>query len=65
MNQIDLGEQLYRRLSSVLEFDMNWIYKMEYQPQHRGYKPVDKKPNHYSRQNQTPYTLNNVFDKID
>lgn len=65
MNQIDLGEQLYRRLSSVLEFDMNWIYKMEYQPQHRGYMPVDKKPNHYSRQNQTPYTLNNVFDKID
>lgn len=65
MNQIDFGEQLYRRLSSVLEFDMNWIYKMEYQPQHRGYMPVDKKPNHYSRQNQTPYTLNNVFDKID
>lgn len=64
MNQVDMGEQLYRRLSSVLEFDMNYIYKMEYNTQFRGYVPVDKKPNHYSKQNQAPYTLNNVFDSI-
>ncbi len=64
MNQVDMGEQLYRRLSSVLQFDMNYIYKMEYNPQFHGYTSVDKKPNHYSRQNQTPYTLNNVFDSI-
>lgn len=65
MNQVDMGEQLYRRLSSVLEFDMNYIYKMEYNTQFRGYVPVDKKPNHYSKQNQAPYTLNNIFDSIN
>ena len=61
----DKGEQLYRRLSSVLEFDMNWIYKMEYQPQYYRYLDVDKKLNHYSKQNQKPYTLTNVFDRIN
>lgn len=64
MNQVDMGEQLYRRLSSVLEFDMNYIYKMEYEQQFCKYTPVDKKTNHYSKQNQTPYILNNVFDSI-
>lgn len=64
-NLLDSGVQLYRRLSSVLKMDANYIYKMEYNPQFRGYVPVDKKPNHYSKQNQTPYTLNNVFDSIE
>lgn len=65
MNQVDSEEQLHRRIASVLQFDMNWIYKMEYQPQYRRYVPIDKKPNHYSRQNQKPYNLNNVFDRIN
>ena len=65
LNYVDRGEQLYRRLSSVLKFDMDWIYKMEYQPQDYRYQDVDKKINHYSKGNQKPYTLDNVFDKIN
>ncbi len=65
MNHVDMGLQLYRRLSTTIQFDMNYIYKMEYNPQYRGYVPVDKKPNHYSKQNQAPYTLNNIFDSIN
>ena len=65
LNRADMAEQFFRRLSSVLEFDMNWIYKMEYNTQFHGYMPVDKRPNHYSKKNQKPYTLNNVFDSID
>lgn len=64
LSRSDKGEQLFRRLSSVLKFDMDWIYKMEYQPQYYRYSDVDKKPNHYSKQNQAPYSLINVFDKI-
>lgn len=64
LNRFDKGEQLYRRLSSVLMFDMDWIYKMEYQEQYNDYKAIDKKTNHYSKKNQATYILNNVFDKI-
>lgn len=65
VNTADKGEQLYRRLSSVLEFDMNNIYKMEYRADLRGYLPVSQKTNNYSRKKQQVYTLGNVFDKIE
>ena len=65
LNRSDKGEQLFRRLSSVLNFNMDWIYKMEYQPHCYMYTEVDKKPNHYSKKNQSPYTLNNIFDRIN
>lgn len=64
LNRSDTGEQLFRRLSSVLEFDMDWINKMEYQHQYGRYVVVDKKENHYSKKKQTPYLLDNVFDEI-
>lgn len=64
LTQIDKGEQLFRRLSSVLLFDMDWIYKMEYSRQYFRYTDVDRKENRYSKKNQTPYKLENVFDKI-
>jgi hypothetical protein len=64
LNTSDKGEQLFRRLSSVLKFDMNWIYRMEYQAQAQRYIEVDKKENHYSRKKQKTYSLNNIFDKI-
>lgn len=65
LNSTDRGKQLLRRLSSVLLFDMDWIYKMEYQAQLQGYGEVDKKENHYSKKNQRQYALKNVFDRID
>lgn len=65
LTPIDRGEQLFRRLSSVLRFDMDWIYKMEYQTEFRIYEEVDKKENHYSKKNQRQYALKNVFDRID
>ena len=65
MRQIDSGEQLYRRLATCIKFELDYIYKMEYNPQFHEYTPVDKKPNHYSKQNQAPYTLNNIFDSIN
>lgn len=65
LNSTDRGKQLLRRLSSVLLFDMDWIYKMEYQTQFQGYGEVDKKENHYSKKNQRQYALKNVFDRID
>ena len=62
---VDKGEQLYRRLSSVLRFDMDWIYKWEYDYSFHEYTEVDKKPNFYSRKHQDPYVLENVFDRIN
>ena len=64
LRNLDKGEQLFRRLSSVLQLDMDWIYKMEYKPQLKRYLDVDKKINHYSKRNQKPYSLKNVFDSI-
>ena len=64
LSRSDNGEQLYRRLSSVLRFDMDWIYKMEYSKDKYTYLSTDKKANHYSKKNQSPYTLINVFDII-
>lgn len=65
LNTSDKGEQLFRRLSSVLKFDMDWIYRMEYQAQNQTYIEVDKKENHYSKKNQKNYILDNIFDRID
>ena len=64
LKRLDKGEQLYRRLSSVVRFDMDWIYRMEYDYQDHMYRPVDKKENHYSKKKQSPYILNNIFDRI-
>lgn len=64
LNTTDMGKQLFRRLSSVLLFDMDWIYKMEYQTQFQDYRKVDRKENNYSKRNQRQYVLKNVFDRI-
>jgi hypothetical protein len=65
LNSTDKGEQLFRRLSSVLKFDMNSICKMEYQKQSGIYTEVERKDNHYSKSKQKQYTLDNIFDSID
>ncbi len=62
LSAIDRGEQLFRRLSSVLRFDMDYIYDMKYQ--NYNYVEVDKKENHYSRKSQKQYELQSVFDRI-
>ncbi len=64
LNEFDSGFQLYRRLSSVLFFDENYIYKMEYKGLLDGYICVDKKENLYSKAKQKQYSLTNVFDTI-
>ncbi len=56
--------QFYRRLASVMRFDMDYIYKMEYKESYHCFKEVDKEKNEYSKKYQTPYTLNNIFDSI-
>ncbi len=63
LNTADKGEQLYRRLSSILLFDMDYIYNVEYRRE-TGFIPGDRKPNNYSKKNQTQYKLVSVFDKI-
>lgn len=65
LSRFDKGEQLFRRLASVIQFDMNWISKMKYQENGFGYVVVDRKENHYSKKNQAQYFLENVFDKIE
>ena len=64
LNKLDSSMQLYRRLSSVLLFDDDYIYKMEYDPQRDDYIKKDKKNNSYSRKNQPTYQLKNIFDDI-
>lgn len=64
LNQVDRGEQLFRRLSTVLKFDMDYINKMEYNDRCGYYTLVDKKENHYSKKHQLHYSLDNVFDSI-
>ena len=60
----DSGIQLYRRLSSVVRFDQNYIYDMKYEKISRYYRISNKKENPYSRKNQNAYVLNNIFDQI-
>ena len=55
---------MFRRLSSVLKFDMDYIHKMALN-QYGIYESVETKENHYSRKNQKKYVLDNIFDKID
>jgi len=62
---IDRGEQLYRRLSSVMLLDMDWIHNLKCDFPFNGYYEVDKKPNKYSRKNQDSYILKDVFDSIE
>lgn len=64
LSRFDRGEQLFRRLSSVLMFDMDWIHNMEFKHEYFRYIEVDKKENHYSKKHQTPYVLSSVFDEI-
>ncbi|MCR4719642.1 MAG: hypothetical protein K5768_08460 [Firmicutes bacterium] len=62
----DKGEQLYRRLSSILLFDMDLIHDMEYQRGTNGsLKERGHKPNQYSKKNQAEYKLVSVFDMIE
>ncbi len=62
LNCFDSEYQLYRRLSSVLLFDEDYIHKMEFDGS--CFIEVDKKENLYSKSKQTQYTLTNVFDRI-
>ena len=64
LNDVDSGMQLYRRLSSVLRFDMDFISKMEYMPSLNAYVETGRKPNPYSKRHQQKYELTNVFDQI-
>ena len=64
LDTTDNGKQLFRRLSSVLRFDMEWVYRMEYDPDRHMYVEVEKKENHYSKEKQKPYALKNVFETI-
>lgn len=64
VGDLDLGNQLYRRLSSVIKFDEDYIYKMKYDEKIRDYIQEDKKDNPYSRKNQPKYTPKNIFDEI-
>ena len=64
LNNIDKGDQLYRRLSTVMKFDMDYIYKMEYSQKDRYYIEVDKMENKYSKKNLEAYKLDNIFDRL-
>ncbi len=64
LSAIDESFQLFRRLSSVLMFDQNFIYRMEYDRKVDRYLEADRKDNPYSKKNQKGYVLNNIFDKI-
>ena len=61
----DTGEQLYRRLSSIIEFDMEYIHNCIYDPESGEFMHVEFKTNHYGRKNTEPYTLHNIFDTIE
>jgi len=65
LNNIDTGEQLYRRLSSVLMFDMDWVHKMEFKAEYNRYMATEHKENNYSRKKQKEYLLCNIFDRLD
>lgn len=64
LDQSDSIYQLCRRLASVLMFDEEYIYNMEYDKQQNRYISVDKKHNPYSKRNQKAYSLNNIFKII-
>ena len=58
------GLQLFRRLSSVLCFDQDYIHRMEYNKAIGCYESVESKDNPYSKKNQSGYILDNIFDKV-
>ncbi len=64
VNRTDSGYQLYRRLASVLLFDTDYIYNMQFDEKMNQYVVVDKKENLYSRPKQKKYTLENIFDSL-
>lgn len=64
LNIHDTGFQLFRRLSSVLFFEQEHIYRMEYDEVSGNYSPADYKANPYSRTYQPKYVLENIFDKL-
>ena len=64
LDSYDKGDQLFRRLSSVLMFDANYIYKMTYDESKGVYSVTAQKDNPYSKKKQTTYQLKNVFDEI-
>ncbi len=64
LNIEDGLEQITRRLASVMLFDMDYIYSMEYKQSFHTYRAVDKMENDCSKKHQGHYVLNNVFDSI-
>lgn len=56
--------QLYRRLSSVLFFNYDTIYKMEYDEFSKRYDITAQKDNPYSKKHQPTYQLGNIYDMI-
>ena len=62
LSNIDTIEQLIRRLSTVVKFDMDYLYEMKYTD--GKYVEVNRKPNSYSKKNQKEYELKSIFDKL-
>lgn len=64
LKETDSGQQLYRRLSSVIKFDMDFIYSMQYEPSLDRYVEIGRKTNNFSRKKQKRYELKNIFNII-
>lgn len=62
LSNIDTTEQLLRRISTVVKFDMDYLYEMKYID--GKYVEVNRKPNPYSKKNQKGYQLESIFDKL-
>lgn len=62
LSNIDTTEQLLRRISTVVKFDMDYLYEMKYI--NGEYVEVNSKPNSYSKQHQKEYQLESIFDKL-
>lgn len=60
----DSGEQLYRRLTTVLKMSMDKIYKMEYDRNIGMYLPVSEKENVYSVHDEDIIQGRDLFDMI-
>ena len=62
LSSIDTTEQLLRRISTVVKFDMEYLYEMKYID--GEYVEVNRKSNPYSKKNQKGYQLESIFDKL-
>lgn len=61
---VDSGDQLYRRLSSVLLFDMEFIHDMAFDASTQKYISRNKTANSYSRKKRKPAQLTSIFEEI-